>query len=132
MVVANAENIIDISAYQIERSSLLDTAKALQEASRLKSKFLANMSHDIRTPLNVILGITQLMLEDQSQSYHKNCGSLLLTIVNDILDLAKIEAGNIQLHRCPFAFASLLNDIEAIMTIASLEKRLSLLFTVAL
>ena len=83
--------------------------KELEEADRLKSQFLANMSHEIRTPLNIIIGMTELAQDDASSAKQKEhlgmvlkAGDDLLTIVNDILDLSKIEAGTMELHTSEF------------------------------
>jgi signal transduction histidine kinase/DNA-binding NarL/FixJ family response regulator len=87
--------------------ALLQTAQEHAEAgSRAKSQFLANMSHEIRTPLNAVLGYAQLLIEDRRQGSEARerlqiilaAGNRLLGLINDVLDLAKIEAGGVQVH----------------------------------
>jgi len=93
--------------------------EAAEAANREKSNFLANMSHELRTPLNVVIGLTNLILEDESLSEHvtenlvkiNNAGTSLLKIVNDVLDLSKIESGKITLSSEEYHMSSLLNDI---------------------
>ena len=103
----------------------LQLGEALSEAKRAndaKSNFLANMSHEMRTPLNAIIGLTELILG--SEKHHKQCnthfsnlekinkaGMLLLSTVNDILDISKIEAGKFELIPVEYGMASLINDI---------------------
>jgi len=89
-----------------------------QAANRAKSTFLANMSHELRTPLNVVIGLTGLVMEDKSLDKSvtdnlikiSNAGSTLLSIVNDILDLSKIESGKLELSPDDYYTASILND----------------------
>jgi len=84
-----------------------------------KSNFLATMSHEIRTPLNAILGMTEIQIQNSkhpqstSESFIKinNSGKLLLNIINDILDLSRIESGKLELHSVKYEVASLINDI---------------------
>ena len=103
------------------RSAAVQLEAALreaQDANAAKSKFLATMSHEIRTPMNVILGVTESYLEDKSfpkdvlDGYEKiyNAGDLLLHIINDILDLSKIEAGKLELFTEKYGIMSLIND----------------------
>ena len=97
---------------------LRHAAQTAEMASRTKSAFLANMSHEIRTPMNAILGITDIMMhksdlsEDAKENLikiHSSC-DFLLGIINDILDLSKIEAGKMELNPAEYSVASLIND----------------------
>ncbi len=108
-----------------------------QEASRAKSAFLANMSHEIRTPMNAVLGIGQLLertaLSPEQREYVRlirASGSALLAVVNDILDLSKIEAGKLAVVPAPFQLDELVEAVAAAMQAASVGKRLDLLLTV--
>jgi signal transduction histidine kinase/FixJ family two-component response regulator len=93
-------------------------AEAAEESSKAKSEFLAKMSHEIRTPMNAILGITEIQLQDDSLQKNTkealerifNSADLLLGIINDILDLSKIEAGKLELIPAQYDIASLIHD----------------------
>ena len=90
-----------------------------QQASQAKTMFLANMSHEIRTPLNAVIGYTQIMLEDRALPAPAHgrlriilqAGQRLLRLINDVLDLSKIEAGGLQLHAAPFDLRQELDEI---------------------
>ena len=109
---------------------------SLQQANRAKSVFLANMSHEIRTPMNAILGFSQLMLRDRGLTVQQGkylatinrSGEHLLALINDILEMSKIEAGRTTLNPSTFDFRLLLNDLELMFRIRTNEKRLA--FTV--
>ena len=96
-----------------------DMVESLKRTNQAKSDFLANMSHEMRTPLNVVVGLTDLRMEDRNLSGEiqedlkkiNSAGELLLGIVNDLLDISKIEAGKFELTRVEYNVASLLNDI---------------------
>jgi len=93
-------------------------AEIAEESSKAKSDFLAKMSHEIRTPMNAILGITEIQLQDNTlplttrEALERiyNSGDLLLGIINDILDLSKIEAGKLELSVASYDIASLIHD----------------------
>ncbi len=96
-----------------------ETAQA-EEASKIKSLFLANMSHEIRTPLSVILGFSELMRDPdatQAERDHyagivKRTGDNLTTIINDILDISKVEADRLEIEKTSFSLSQLLRDME--------------------
>ncbi len=96
-----------------------DKSRQLAEASQHKSQFLASMSHELRTPLNAIIGVTEMLRED-AESLEQDLEPLdrvlgaarhLLTLINDVLDLSKIEAGRMELHLDTFALAPLIEDV---------------------
>ncbi len=107
--------------------------QSLQQANRAKSVFLANMSHEIRTPMNAILGFSQLMLRDHDltskQSQYlgtiNRSGEHLLALINDILEMSKIEAGRTTLNLSTFDLPDLLKDLEMMFRVRTNEKRLS-------
>ncbi|NML15710.1 PAS domain S-box protein [Azohydromonas caseinilytica] len=115
-----------------QRTAELDQARAVAEtASRAKSAFLANMSHEIRTPMNAILGLTHLLTREgptpqQATRLSKIEGAArhLLSIINDILDLSKIEAGKLQLEERDFALQALLDHVRSIIGDAAAAKGL--------
>lgn len=104
-----------------------------QEANRTKSMFLANMSHEIRTPMNGILGMAEMLERTLTEANQKkmigvirNSGEALLAILNDILDLSKIEAGKLALENIPFRPDEIANRIETLHRPRALEKGLRL------
>jgi CheY-like chemotaxis protein/nitrogen-specific signal transduction histidine kinase/HPt (histidine-containing phosphotransfer) domain-containing protein len=111
---------------------------AAERASAAKSHFMANMSHELRTPLNVIIGLSDLQLEDDGlaedirKNLHmvRNAGQTLLGIVNDILDISKIESGNFTLAPVKYHLASLLNDTVALVTSRIGEKPVTFLMDI--
>ena len=110
-----------------------DTAEA---AARAKSVFLANMSHEIRTPLNAIIGFSELLElgENLSPDQRRNLGTIsragahLLSLINGVLDMAKIEAGRMSVTVQPFDLPQLLSDVESMFRLRAADKGLDLAF----
>lgn len=124
----------DISA-QIEFEETLTRVKvAAETANRMKSEFLANMSHELRTPLNAVLGFTQLLIGDDTLSdTHKEkiriisrSGEHLLGLINDILDISKIEAGKTELNTSVCNIHRFLEEIDEMFTMRCEKKGLNL------
>jgi signal transduction histidine kinase/CheY-like chemotaxis protein len=119
---------------QIE-DDLLEAKEAAEAASRAKSAFLANMSHELRTPLNAVLGFSQLMRDDPQSTPTQlekldiinRSGTHLLTLINDVLDMTKIEAGRTLLEASPFDLGELMRDVIDMMRVRAEEKGLQLL-----
>ena len=105
--------------------------KKVREVAKVKENFLANMSHEIRTPMNAILGFTNLLqrkkLDNESTKYVQTIqksGENLLAIINDILDLSKIEAGMMRIESAPFSLRGLVHSIETMFKAKMDEKQL--------
>jgi signal transduction histidine kinase/DNA-binding NarL/FixJ family response regulator len=119
-----------------ERTAQLQQAKEIAELANLsKSEFLANMSHELRTPLNAILGFSQLMNRETSltKQQQENFGIInrsgehLLSLINDVLDLAKIESGKMTLYPTDFDLYALLDLIEEMLALKAESKGLQLI-----
>ena len=120
----------DTARYSAELA-LAQARDAAQAASRSKSEFLANMSHEIRTPMNAVIGLTHLALErggdELQQDYLRridHAANALMRIINDILDLSKIEAGKLSVELADFDLASLLDDVASLAGLRAREKKL--------
>ena len=132
-IVGIAEDITERKQAEV---ALKQTKDAAEVASRAKSEFLANMSHELRTPLNGILGYTQLLQHSTTMTTQERrgidvihqCGSHLLTLISDILDLAKIEARKLELDVKPVHFPTFLQGIADMCIIRATQKALSFIY----
>ncbi len=129
-VSAEVEIIIDITEKKAAEQEMLEAKEQALQLSEAKEMFLSVMSHEIRTPLNAILGMTQLLLENDPKPSQlddlnilKFSGDNLLNIVNDILDFTKMETGNLQLETIPFNLKMLANDIVNSLQINTSKKQ---------
>ncbi len=124
---------------QRQSAALQQALHAADAANRAKSEFLANMSHELRTPLNAILGFTQIMNRDPSLSHQhqqylgiiNRAGEHLLDLINDVLEMSKIEAGRIALHENCFDLIRLLDNLENMFRLRAEAKNLDLIFDIA-
>lgn len=141
----------EISYLATEINSMLDSLEKKEDAlikakieaetaNRTKSEFLANMSHELRTPLNSIIGFSDMLLEVSSHNLKEkqvgylknisNSGKHLLTIINDILDLSKVEAGRMELFMENFMIVDAFEEVKRIMLVTATKKNISLEFNV--
>jgi len=134
--LARQNRDIEIKNVEIEqaRQELEERARQLDLASRYKSQFLANMSHELRTPLNSLLILARLLAQNPDRNLTPkqveyanvihSSGADLLQLINDILDLSRVEAGKIELHPERFALRAVLDDLQAVFRPLTTEKGL--------
>ncbi|MEK8021879.1 MAG: PAS domain S-box protein, partial [Candidatus Parabeggiatoa sp.] len=126
----------DITARQKVQVQLQQAKEAAESANRAKSTFLANISHEVRTPLNGILGYTQLLKRDDTlSSQHKEAidvihrsGEYLLTLINDILDISKIEANSVELYQTDFDLNDFIKSVVDLFRMRSQEKGIDFIY----
>ena len=126
----------DITQRKATETALNAATEHAQSAARAKSAFLANMSHEIRTPMNAVIGMTHLALAENppekvrhyvNKAHH--AATSLLQILNDVLDLSKIEAGHLELESIEFSVQDVLNEVADVLGLTAEGKGIELLFT---
>jgi signal transduction histidine kinase/ActR/RegA family two-component response regulator len=119
-----------------ENQKMLENAlRAAEKANRLKSEFIAGVSHEIRTPMNAIIGFTGILIDGETDekksarlSIIDEAGRHLLNLINNILDLSKVEAGKLVLHPLPYYVRKIFERVISILSVQSSKKKIALLY----
>ncbi|WP_211172577.1 response regulator [Chitinophaga sp. Ak27] len=137
----NTEITVKNYALELARNDLSQKAAELEASSRYKSEFLANMSHELRTPLNSVLILAKMLQENKDKNLttkqmeyagiiHKS-GSDLLHLINDVLDLSKIEAGKVEMNFEAIPVSEIMDDLSDLFDVVSQEKKIQFIKTIA-
>ena len=121
-----------LQSQQKENNRLLTAENAAKEASKLKSQFLANMSHEIRTPISGVIGLAEILLDTNldkeqrefTESIQRSANSLL-TVINDVLDLSKVESGKLDIEEIPFSLSVVVQDVCQMLSFAAERKNIN-------
>ena len=130
---------VDVTVLEEHKAELHKSKQEADAANLAKSEFLANMSHEIRTPMNAILGFTEVLKRGYSKSENEwkkhlntihSSGKHLLQIINDVLDLSKVEAGRLDVEQIEVAAHSLIHDVVKVLGVKAEEKAITLRFEI--
>ena len=133
-VLVSFDDITELEEKEVE---LLNSKLEAEEANKAKSSFLANMSHEIRTPMNAILGFTEILKrgyvknENESLKYLNtihSSGKNLLELINDILDLSKVESGRLEVEKLKVEPYAIIHEVLQMLTVKANEKGMALAF----
>jgi len=123
----------DITNSVLTEIELKKAKEAAEESLKVKNEFLANMSHEIRTPLNAVIGFTDLLLESEVTQEQKeylvtmrNSGEILLSLINNVLDLSKLDSEKFEIEEISFDLYQYVGDVVKLMNIKAKEKKISL------